>query len=144
MDRPTGVTILAVLNFFGALFCVLGGLVFFVGLGVAGLAVRGGRVGTGPVALLMGMGAVGGVICMVAAALSLIIGIGLWKLQNWARVLTIAFTCLGLLFSAFGILTGLLHFHLILAMFRMMFVAMYALILWYMFQPHVKQAFGAT
>jgi membrane protein implicated in regulation of membrane protease activity len=63
MERPTGVTILAVLNFIGALFCVLG---------------------------------------------------------------------------------SLLHFQLFGLVFRLVFVAIYALILWYLFQPRVKQAFGAT
>jgi len=144
MDRPTGVTIVAMLNFLGALFCVLGGLLLFVGLGVAGAAAQTRRGGTGVMALLMGMGALGGVVCLVAAALSVIIGIGLWKLRNWARVLTIVFTALGLLFCVFGILTGLLHFHLVLVVFRLVFMAIYVLILWYMFQPHVKQAFGAT
>jgi hypothetical protein len=55
------------------------------------------------------------------------------------------FSALGLLFSAFGILTGLLHFHLLPFMFRwLVFVPIYVWILWYMFQPHVKQAFGTT
>lgn len=144
MNRPTGVTILAVLNFLGALVCVAIGLFFIVGFGAAGAAARAARGGMSPTALLMGLGAVGGVLCLVAAALSVIVGIGLWKLLNWARILTIVFTAMGVFFSAIGILNGLLHFHLILVMFRMMFTAVYALILWYMFQPHVKQAFGAS
>jgi len=144
MERPTGVTILAVLNFVGALLCVLGALLFFLGLGLAGAGAKTTGAGTGGMALLMGLGAVGGVIILIFGAIAVLVGVGLWKLRNWARILTIVLTALSLLFAVLGLLTSLLHFQLFALVFRLVFVAIYALILWYMFQPHVKQAFGAT
>lgn len=144
MERPTGVTILAVLNFLGALLCVLGALLFFLGLGLMGAGAKATGAGTGPAAMLMGLGALGGVVFLVFAALAVVVGIGLLKLRNWARILTIVLTSLSLVLGLLGLVTTLLHFVLFTFVFQLIFLGIYAWILWYMFQAHVKQAFGVT
>ncbi len=142
MERPIGVTVLAILDFLGALLCIGGGLVLLLGMGIAGAGMMQQSRGGG--AFLAGLGAVGGVVCLIAAAISALVGFGLWKLRNWARILTIVFSGLGILGGLPGLATALLHFNLPTLVFTLVFLGIYALIIWYMFQPHVKQAFGTT
>ncbi len=142
MDRPTGVTVLAILDFLGALCLIGAGLLFLLGMGIAGAGMMSQARGGG--ALLAGLGAVGGVVFLVFAAISAVVGIGLWKLRNWARIITIAFAGLGVLSGLLGFLTMLLHFSLVGLLFRLVGLGINGLIIWYMLQPHVKQAFGTT
>ncbi|MFI5095064.1 MAG: hypothetical protein WCE50_00140 [Candidatus Acidiferrum sp.] len=141
MERPTGVTILAVLYFLGAAFLALCGVLIIVGGSMlSGLANTGG-----PASALFAMGgAVVGAILLAIAVLDLAIGIGFLKLQNWARVVAIIFLGIGVLFGLLGLVTVLLHFMIVVLMFRLIVLAIEIWILVYLFKPHVKQAFGAT
>jgi hypothetical protein len=139
MERPTGVTILAVLAFIGAGFLVLGALAFiFGGAMLAGLSQAGGG------ALLGGLGMFAAVIFLAIAALYVVTGIGLLGLKNWARVVTIVLIALGLVSGAFGLVSSLTHFSIGLLLWRACIIALDVWILVYLFKPHVKQAFGAT
>lgn len=146
MERPTGITILAVLNFLGAGLYVLGGIFMFVGMGIAGAAAGagGGEGSAGAAGMLMGMGAVGGVILIICAAIPGLIGWGLWKLKNWARIVTIVFTALGVLGISLGIFTSLMAMEIFSLVFQALLAALYVWILMYLFKPHVKLAFGAA
>lgn len=146
MDRPLGVTILAVLNFIGAVLLVIGGLLFMLGMGMAGAAAgRGGEVGgMAGMGFLMALGAVAGVIFIVFGVIGGAIGIGLWKLKNWARIVTIVLTAISLLMGLAGLAMSLVSFDVFRLVFQLIFIGIYAWILWYMFQPHVKDAFGAS
>jgi uncharacterized membrane protein (DUF2068 family) len=139
MERPVGVTILAVLGFLGAAFTLMAGLAIF-----AGGAMISRMAGT-PVGMLAGIG--GAIIAatfLVFAVLYVIVSVGLLKLQNWARVILIVLIFLGLLSSAFGLLTALMHIHMFLFFWRAIIAAIQVWILLYLFKPHVKQAFGTT
>jgi hypothetical protein len=140
MERPTGVTILAVLGFISAGLLVLAALGVLVGGAIiANLAARpqfGMLAGIG--------GAILGVFFLVLAGFYLAGGIGLWKLQNWARILVIVLCVLGALFNGLGVLTALFHFHVLVVVWRAILVAINVWIAVYLFQPNVKQAFGAT
>ena len=140
MDRPTGVTILAVLNFLGAAMLVLGGLFFLVGMSMIGAASHQ----PGAMGALAGMGAIAGVIFLVFAAFAVAVGVGMLKLQNWARITTIVLSCLSILSGVFSVLVSLLHFQIVALIMNVVFLAFYAWIVWYMFQPHVKNAFGTA
>ena len=139
MNRPTGITTLAVWFFVGALMCAVVALLFFGGLGVK---VTG--VGAGGMGVLTGLGTGGGVVFLIFSAIDVVVGVGLWKLCSWARTMTIILVALALLLAATRLLTSLLHFNLFVLAFQLIFVGVYILILWYMFQPHVKQAFGVA
>jgi hypothetical protein len=140
MERPTGVTILAVLAFIGTGCLVLAALgVLLGGAMIANMAARPG----------MGMaagigGAVIGVSFLVIAILYAAVGIGFLKLQNWARILTIVLCGLGALLNFLGIFAGLLHFHPLVVVWRIILLAVNLWIVVYLLKPHVKQAFGAT
>ena len=141
MERPTGVTIIAVLYFIGAAFLALFGILIIVGGSLlSGLAHAGG-----PASALFAMGgAIVGAILLVFAVLDLAIGIGFIKLQNWARVVAIIFLGIGLLFGVLGMLSMFAHLMIVLLTFRLIVLAIEIWILVYLFKPHVKQAFGAT
>lgn len=89
-------------------------------------------------------GAVVGAIFLVLAVVDLALGIGFIKLQNWARVVAIIFTGIGVLFGVLGMFSLLAHMMVLVMMFRLIVLAIEVWILVYLFQPHVKQAFGAT
>jgi hypothetical protein len=139
MERPTGVTILAVLGFAGAAFALMAGMMIFVG----GAMVS--RMANAPVGMLAGVG--GAILAtgfVIFTVFYIIISIGLLKLQNWARIILIVLLFLGLLSSALGLLFALSHFHVFLLFWRAIIAALQVWILWYLFQPNIKQAFGTT
>lgn len=144
MERPTGVTILAVLSFIGAVFTALGGLALMLGMGAAGAAMRqSGEAAGGLGALLLGLGAIAGVLFLILAVVYGAIGYGLWTLRSWARIVTLVFMILGAALAALGLLASLVAFELVSLFFQLIIVGIYAWIIWYLFQPHVKEAFGA-
>lgn len=138
MERPTGVTVLAVLCFIGAGFAVLGGIgmLFVGGLGMAGAASRPGM------AMLAGMGAFAGVFLLVMAALDVIVGVGLWKLLSWGRILALVLVGVGAVLAVLGLFSALVHFRPFAVLWQIVVAAIYLLIIWYLTRPHVKQAFG--
>jgi uncharacterized membrane protein (DUF2068 family) len=142
MQRPTGVTILAVLAFIGAGLLVVGALFGLMG----GMLVS--AMGSSSMGMLAGVGAaVIAVFLLIAAAVDIVVGVGLWKLKNWARIITIVLIGIGLLGSVLSIISPFGHMHVFFFLFlirRLILAAIYAWILWYLFQPNVKQAFGAT
>jgi type IV pilus assembly protein PilA len=89
LGRPTGVTVLAVLQFFGAAVCLLAGV---VGIGT-GLA--GDSSGAGMAAFL-------GCVFLVMGSLQLACGIGLWKLKPYGRTIQLVLGWIGLLGIPFG------------------------------------------
>ena len=146
MERPTGVTVISVLHFISAGFCLLCALFAFLAGAVITQMIRSATAGApaGMQALAAGMGAILGVIFIVLAGLNLLLGIGLWKLANWARILQIVLLALGLVFGVLGLLVGFIHFHAGILLFRLIIMAIQLWIVVYLFKPHVKQAFGAT
>jgi hypothetical protein len=142
MERPTGVTILAVLCFIGAGFAALGALLTFVG--GAALSALGGR-GTMGLGMLAGFGAaVFGVFILCLGVIYAVVGYGLWTLQNWGRIVAIVLIALGLVFAALGLLGALVHFRIGVLLWQVIVCAIDVWIITYLLKPHVKQAFGAA
>src|SRR3989304_4872730 len=141
MDRPTGVTILAVLNFIGAAFYILLALGFMLGMGLLGgmMGQAGGEGSAGAMGMLMGLGVVGGGVVLIVAIL---LGWGMWKLKNWARIITIVLCALGALGALAGVAIAAMAGQMISAGFNLVFLLIYAWIIWYLLRPHVKEAFG--
>ncbi|HYX68116.1 MAG TPA: hypothetical protein VE825_03205 [Terriglobales bacterium] len=146
MPRPTGVTVISILYFLVTLFLLLCGVVFIGLMGVAGLDARAHEMG--PLGVLAGLGAVAGVVCLIIAVVVAFIGWGLWALKEWARIVAILFSGLGLLGGVAGFLGSILlrshlfpAFGVIGAAAGLVRIAINAVILWYLLQPQVKQAF---
>lgn len=146
MQRPTGVTILAILDFLGAGVAVLVAIAGFLGATFLGAIIsqaasQSGGAGMGA-GLGAAIGAVLGIGALIGAAVSALLGWGMWSLKEWARILQIVFAGLGACVQALGALVSLTHVRIFLLVWHLVFLAVNALIVWYLIQPHVKAAFA--
>ena len=126
--RPTGVTILAVLAVIGGIFSLLGAL--------AGLA-GGALVATSGGGALGGLVAVIGLVALVMGILYFALAYGFWNLKPWAWTLGIALAAISIVLAVLGILgdsSTLIS--------QIISIAISGAIIYYLWQPHVKAAFG--
>src|SRR5947208_7664420 len=143
MNRPVGVTILAILCFIGTVLCVIGGIGVMAGGGfIANLINQSaGQGSAGAAGLLAGLGAAVGVIILIFGAVYALVGWGLWKLKEWARIVTIVLVAIGALFQVLGVLRRLPHFNIASLLWSSRWLAIDALIIWYLLQLEIKAAF---
>lgn len=143
MNKPAGVIVIAILYFIVAAGCLLGGLLFIAGGGfMATMMSQSGQASASPLAGMMaGLGAIAGIIFLAFGVIDLLVGIGLLKLKNWARIVAIVFSAIGAAFQILGILGSISHFNVAAMVFPVIFLAIYALIIWYLLKPEVKAAF---
>src|ERR1017187_7043961 len=164
MQRPTGVTIIAVLDFIGAAACAILALLMFAGGAMLGslfnaAANANGAPGAGMGASFMaGIGIFGGVVFLFFAALAIFVAIRVLQLNNsapsvtidlfaigllnrkhWARIVTIVLPPLGLLSTLSRFVHGFAGGGMVMTI---IVLAYYIWAIWYMLQPNVKQAFG--
>lgn len=137
MNRPVGVTVIAVLEFIGAGFCALLGVLLIVGAGAGflGSMTQGQASGMGSLMAMLG-GALS-VFFFVIAALAALLGWGLLTLKNWARITVIVLSALGALLSVLA----LLNFSSAIIVGVIIRLAINGLIIWYLLQPNVRAAF---
>lgn len=141
MERPLGVTIIAVLQFFGTALLILVALA----LGTGNLRMTLGLTPVASVprfALLADAGRLGATVMLLSACFLVALGYGMWKLRNWARMATIAVEAFGAVAAAFGLLWALTHVMVLALLFTSIRLGINLLILWYLYQRHVRQAFG--
>lgn len=146
MNRPTGVTVLAVLNFIGAGLEVICAIVAFLGGAFlatyfANMAARSGG-GTTGAGLGAAIGVAFGVVFLIMAAISATVGYGMWNLKEWARILQLIFSALAALGQAVGVLRSLFHFAMGGLLLHLIILGINAWIIFYLIQPHVKAAFA--
>jgi hypothetical protein len=126
MNRPRGITVLAYISL------VWSGIGFLLTLAIGLLALPDSEY---PWWLIF-----------VGALVGLPIAVGLLKLKNWARILTIVgalLTCIRSGEDLLGSLSGS-DASLFDAVFMLGVVAFNIWILWYLNLPHVKEAFGVS
>jgi len=142
MGRPTGVTILAILNFIGAAFCLLGGIGMILGGGfIATMLSQQGQGNAGAAGILAGLGAAAGVVIIICGGISALIGFGLWKLKGWARIVSIVLYGISAALQLLGLLGSLAHFNVFAVIWSVFWIAVDAFIIWYLLKPEVKAAF---
>ncbi len=145
MNRPTGVSVLAILLFiFAGLLVLLAAAAFLGGafLGsIIGSSAQQAGAGAAGAGLGAAIGAVFGFGFIVGAILNVVCGYGLWNLREWGRMLTIILNAIAVVFGVFGLFISMIHFHIIGLFFVILRLAIHALIIWYLSQPHVKAAF---
>ncbi|HEX6880574.1 MAG TPA: hypothetical protein VF135_09430 [Terriglobales bacterium] len=142
MQRPTGVTVIAVINFIGAGLLVFGALAAFFGGAFIGAIIGGGASHSG-MGAGMGMliGGVLGAVLLVFAAISGVVGWGLWGLKEWARIVQIVFAALAVLFRTLSLLLALSQGRIFGLPLALVLLAYNAWVIWYLIQPHVRVAF---
>ena len=141
MGRPVGVTILAILNFIGAVFCLLGGIGMILGGGFIASMLSQGQSSAGAAGILAGLGAAAGVFIIIVGGVSALVGFGLWKLKEWARVVSIVLYGISAALQLLGLLGSLAHFNAFAVIWSVFWVAVDAFVIWYLLKPEVKAAF---
>ncbi len=133
-SRPTGVTILAILEVLEGLFGILAGL---------GLLAAGAILGTGMFEIPAMLGALAGALVGALGLMMLVFGIvsfllayGLWNGRRWAWTWTLVFAVIGLIFGVLQMLgspgSGIVQ------------VIISGIIIYYLYRPYVKTYFGKT
>lgn len=125
--RPTGVTILAVLAAIGGVLGLLAGIAL---LGFTGAAAAGGS------GLLASYGAIFGILAIAQGALALAFAYGAWTLQPWGWMLGVVAFGLSLALSVLNVVGGGNIGS------QAVSIVIGIAILYYLFTPAVKQAFG--
>ncbi len=145
MNRPTGVSVIAIFFFVATVCCALFGIGVIAGGGfVATMMNRGGQGGPMAAGMMAGLGAVLGVFILVIGAVYAVLGWGLWTLKDWARLVTIVLTGLGAVLSLPGFLRTLIHFSLGGFVWSAFWLAVDIVIIWYLLKPEVKAVFQGS
>ena len=133
-ERPLGVSILAVLSIlFGAL-AVIGGIILasFGSIFMEPLLI-GMNMSDGMPAGFMGFFSfffyAMAIVLIISGLISVIIGYGLWNGKEWARILAIIFSVLGIIWGIFTLPAGIIG------------IIINGIILWYLTRPHVVSFF---
>ena len=118
-ERPLGVTIIAILAGLGGVLGLLAALTLLSVIGLVG-----------------GLGTFFFVLAMVVAIVSLVFAYGAWTLQPWAWTLGIVLQALAVVNALYAIADGDTS--------GIVSLLIAGVILWYLFQPDVKAAFGRS
>ena len=133
--RPTGVTLTAYFQFFrGAIVALFAAGIFFVG-GMASRLAALAAEGNNLQKFLGGLGHFVGVALLIYAAVQIVSGIGLLLQQNWARLVTIVFSALGVLV----LLPRAIHLRPVSTLFALLNLA----VLIYLLLPETASYFSA-
>jgi len=126
-QRPTGITIIAILGFIGGILAILGGALVVAVAGSGILSSYGYGMFSGFVSFF------GGII-IVAGLLAIFVSWGMWSGKTWAWYLSVVLYGLGIVFGLISLAAG--------AVTGIVSLLIEILLLWYMFRPHVKAYFG--
>jgi hypothetical protein len=126
-QRPTGVTILAILAFIGGAFGILGALAL-LGLGFAFAGVAGG-----------GLSFIFGIVLLVLSILYLWLGWGFWNLNRTAWSVGLVVFGAGIIISFIQLLLGYATITNLIVT-----IIINGIVIYYLLTPGVKAAFGVT
>ena len=144
-SRPTGVTIIAILNIIGGVTMLVGGILLVVaGTFLSSLppsAFQNGNLtgsgmylsGIAPSFLGGGAVVIGGVIIAIGIV-SFIVAYGLLKGMGWAWIVTVVLSIISIALNAISIVTGNIG--------GIVSIIISGIILYYLYRPHVKAYFG--
>jgi hypothetical protein len=139
MQRPTGVTLIAILMFFGAAFLVLGSAAcFFVGVMNAT-----GEDASDPVTVaIVSMALAAGVSLLLLAGIYATLEVGVLQLRETARQLCMASLSLSVALTLTGAFVLVLHPAAPMIAAQLLVVATYIGIVAYLISPGVRRAFA--
>jgi len=133
MPRPIGVSLIAILFLLVAAYLIAVGAVMLLTPGnvsmSAGADLLGGLEVAGPYMFLL--------IAVVATA----IGVGVLRLYNWARRLAILAALLGMVLLLPSVSSAVLDFRIAQLIWGGLGVMVRAMIVWYLYQAPIKEAF---
>ena len=131
--RPTGITVLGILEIIIGIFLVIAAAVFGVFSGMIASMMPDMMPGMGA----NFFGAIGGILAAVfgiLAAISFLIAWALFSAKRWGRTIVIVFSIIDLVFGGASLATG--------NAFGIASMILDAIILYYMWRPHVIAYFN--
>jgi hypothetical protein len=141
MGRPLGVTILcSVMIVAGFSFAATGIAFFFVGsTSAAATAPQNNLMAI----ILAALGAAAGIVFLLFGAVHVVLAVGIFKLRNLARVLTIFLFVLIAAGACLGLFAALLSFSHVGLAWNVSILAVDLIGLWYLLRSSTKKAFHA-
>jgi hypothetical protein len=134
MERPAGVTTIALIFFLVAAYLVLGGAVMLIRPGLipmaAGASLLGGLEIAGPFAFLLAGGLAG------------LIALGLLRLNNWARRAAMITALAGIVLLIPGVSGSVASLQIGTLAWGGLGIILRAAVLWYLYQEPVAAAFA--
>lgn len=134
-QRPTGVTILAILGIVFGAFSILGGLAAMAGGALLG--TMGGAAAGVEGAALGGLVLFAGLIALIAGVLGVVSGIGLWQRKRWGWFIAMGWTA----FNILGALLSMVQGNVFGALVSL---AIAGFVAWYLLSPAVQSWFGLS
>jgi hypothetical protein len=125
--RPTGITILVILEVIGALILLIVGLAIAAFSGFIGMYIPPGMV---PPEMLAGIVVFVGALLVILSLLGFLVAWGLWTGKRWSWYIAFILAILGALGSLLSLPSGILS------------LIIDGLIIWYLWRPNVKAFFS--
>ena len=137
MARPTGATVISIIDGIIGVLALLSGLLLMVGAGLVGglLGSAADPNAPGLGALFAGLGIVFGVIVVLIGLLYLAIAYGVWKGRGWAWMLGVVVSIIAVIFGVLGLAGGV-------TLGSILSVLLPALVVYFFWQPEVKRWLG--
>src|SRR5580700_11365797 len=132
-SRPTGVTAIAIVFFLSAAYLGLLGAVMLVSPGAASMALGA--------PLLNGLELAGPYMFLLMAGVGVLLGLGLLRLNNWARRAAIAVGFIGVVMLVPAVSAAAVDFRASL-LWGGLGIIVRVIIVWYLYQEPRKRAFA--
>ena len=130
---PTGVTVIAFVFFFAAVYLGLIAVVMLAWPGVASMALGA--------PLLNGLELAGPYMFLLMAGVGALIGWGLWRLNNWARRAAIVVGFVGLVMLVPSVSAAAVEFRVSL-LWAGLGIVVRVMMVWYLYQTPVTKVFA--
>ncbi|MGC2184083.1 MAG: hypothetical protein WA637_12440 [Terriglobales bacterium] len=134
VERPAGVTAVAAAFFLAGAYLLAVGLTMLARPGLVSMAAGA--------ELLGGLELAGPYMFLLVGALGAAVALGLWRWHRWARWLAILIALIGLVLLLPSVSSALIDFRLGRLAWSGLGVMVRTMIVWYLFQGPVAEAFG--
>jgi multidrug transporter EmrE-like cation transporter len=134
-ERPTGVTAVAIAFLLAAAYLLVVALTMLVRPGLVSMAAGA--------ELLGGLELAGPYMFLLVAGVGLAVAFGLLRLQRWARWMAILIAMIGMVLLLPSVSSALIDFRFGRLVWGGLGVIIRSMIVWYLFQEPVKEAFLA-
>ena len=134
-ERSAGITAVAVAFLLAAGYLLVVGLTMLTSPGLVSMAAGA--------ELLGGLELAGPYMFLLVAGVGAAVGLGLLRLHRWARWMAILIALVGVVFLLPSVSSALIDFRFGRLVWGGLGVIVRTMIVWYLFQEPVKEAFGA-
>lgn len=133
--RPTGATVISVIDGIIGVLALLAGLLFMVGMSVVGGLANNSTDTQGLGGVFAGVGIVFGVIIILIGVLYLAIAYGVWKGRGWSWMLGMVVSIIAIVFGVLGLSGGV-------SLGSLISLALPVVVVYFLWQPEVKRWLG--